>query len=127
YHVTATDAWYAVTIQVSFKNPTRGEVHIPSCHGAHPPVVEKLGSKGWVTVYSPVLPLCAGPPVRVASGAEYSISYGVIAGRLPNTFPRLDVDEISGMYRLNWRALRTKSGSSLPELYRTSNPFQLTE
>jgi len=103
YHVTASDAWYAVTIQVSFKNPTREEVQIPSCHGAHPPVVEKLGSKGWVTVYSPVVLLCAGPPVRVAPGAEYSMSYGVIAGRLPNTLPRLDVDEIPGTYRLNWR------------------------
>lgn len=127
YHVTTTDAWHAVTIEVSFTNPTREEVRIPSCHGAYPPTVEKLGPGGWVTVYSPVVLLCLEPPVRIAPGATFTMSYTINAGRLPNTFPRLEVDEIAGTYRLNWHALHTKSGSALPESYRTSNPFQLIE
>ena len=127
YHVLTTDTWHEVTIGVSFRNPTFNEVHIPTCHASHPPVLEKLGRNGWVTAYSPLVMECLGPPVRIAPGAAYSMTYHVIGARLSNSAPRLDVDEIAGTYRLNWLALRTESGSRLPSAYRTSSPFQLLE
>jgi hypothetical protein len=126
YHVHTTDSGHQVTIGVSFRNPTFNEVHIPTCHAPHPPVVQKLGRNGWVTVYSPLVLLCSGPPVRIAPGEAYSMTYHVSASRLPNSFPRFAVDEIAGTYRLNWRALHTRSGR-LPLAYRTSSPFQLLE
>ena len=127
YHVLTTDSWHEVTIGVTFRNPTFNEVHIPTCHAPHPPVVEKLGRNGWVTAYSPLVLQCLGPPVRIAPGAAYSMTYRVIGARLPNSAPRFEVDEIAGTYRLNWHALHTKSGSRLPSAYRTSSPFQLVE
>lgn len=127
YHVLTTDSWHEVTIEVSFRNPTFSEVRIPTCHSPYPPVLEKLGRNGWVTAYSPMVLLCLGPPVRIAPGASYSMTYRVIGARLPNSGPRFDVDEIAGTYRLNWHALRTESGSRLPSAYRTSSPFQLLE
>jgi hypothetical protein len=127
YHVLTTDSWHEVTIGVSFRNPTFNEVLIPTCHAPHPPVLEKLGQNGWVTAYSPTVLDCLGPPVRIAPGEAYSMTYRVIGARLPNSAPRFDVDEIAGTYRLNWHALRTKSGSRLPSAYRTSSPFQLLE
>ena len=127
YHVRTTDSGHQVTIGVSFRNPTFSEVHIPTCHAPHPPVVQKLGRNGWVTAYSPIVLECLGPPVRIAPGAAYSMTYHVIGARLPNSGPRFEVDEIAGTYRLNWDALRTKSGSRLPTAYRTSSPFQLME
>ena len=127
YHVLTTDSWHEVTIGVTFRNPTFNEVHIPTCHAPHPPVVEKLGRSGWVTVYSPMVLLCLGPPVRIAPGEAYSMTYRVIGARLPDSAPRLEVDEIAGTYRLNWRALHTSSGRALPLAYRASSPFQLLE
>jgi hypothetical protein len=127
YHVLTTDSRHEVTIGVSFRNPTFNEVQIPTCHSPYPPVLEKLGRNGWVTAYSPVVLLCLGPPVRIAPGAAYSMTYRVIGARLPNSAPRFEVDEIAGTYRLNWHALRTESGSRLPSAYRTSKPFQLVE
>ena len=127
YHVLTTDSRHEVTIGVSFRNPTFNEVHIPGCVGPYPPVLEKRGQDGWVIAYSPIVLLCLGTPVRVAPGAAYSMAYRVIGARQPRTYPRFEVDEIAGTYRLNWRALRTESGSRLPSADRTSRPFQLLE
>lgn len=127
YHVLTTDSHHEVTIGVSFRNPTFNEVLIPTCHSPYPPVVEKLGLNGWVTAYSPIVLLCIGPPVRIGPGAEYRMSYHVIGARLPNSLPRFEVDEIAGTYRLNWHALHTRSGGTLPSAYRTSSPFRLLE
>ena len=127
YHVRTTDASHQVTIGATFRNHSAVEVLISTCHSPHPPALEKLGPDGWVTVYSPVVLLCLGPPVRIAPGDDYRITYHVAGTRLPNAAPRLEVDEIPGTYRLNWYALHTKSGGQLPAAQRTSNPFELLE
>lgn len=127
YHVLTTESWHEVTIGVSLRNQTLEEIRIPTCHSPYPPALEKLGPNGWVTAYSPVVLLCLGPPVRISPGAEYSMTYRVIAAHRPNSFPRFEVDEIAGTYRLNWHALGTESGRQLPSAYRTSSPFQLIE
>ena len=127
YHITASEAWAEVVIPVTFTNPMGGEVRIPSCHSPYPPVLEKLTENGWVVAYRPVVLLCITPPVRVRSGEQYQMLYHVIAGLAPNTGPRFQVPELTGTYRVNWQALRTSSGSALPEEARVSEPFELVE
>jgi hypothetical protein len=126
YHLLTTDAWHEVTIGVSYTNRTSVEVRIPTCVVPHPPLLEKLGPNGWFVAYSPVVLACLGPPVVIAPGEEYRLTYRVMAGRFPNQAPRFQVDEIPGTYRLDWQVLGTRSGM-LPESQRTSNTFEITQ
>lgn len=127
YHVITTEDEHEVTIEVSFTNTTSVEVRIPTCRIPHPPVLEKLQSGQWVLAYSPVVLLCLGPAVTIAPEEQYRMTYRVSAARRAKTYPRFEVDEISGTYRINWSALYTESGDRLPPNQRTSGPFQLME
>lgn len=125
-----------ITVVVRYQNATRGPVYLPTCRSVHPPVLEKRIGSAWVTAYSPVVPLCLGPPVVVQPGQAYAYTYHVVA--FPhggNTYPQFEVDKVPGTYRAVWAvyATWTPSGSEpglgqlLPLAGRVSNTFEFTQ
>jgi hypothetical protein len=134
YHVRTASHGYELTIGVSYTNPTRGNVYIPTCHTPHPPVLQKLENGSWVTAYVPVVLMCLGPPVIIGSGRTYEFTYRIWAGfHGTNNYPQFEVREIPGTYRLVWQMLRTWTpngpnpglGEPLPVELSTSDPFEL--
>jgi len=125
-----------VTIGLRYENATGGPAYIPTCHGVHPPELQKRVGSSWVTVYSPVVLLCLGPPVVVQPGGVYTYAYRVVAyPRGGDMYPQFELDETPGTYRLAWGIYETWTpdgpepglGRLLPLAARVSNEFQLTE
>jgi hypothetical protein len=133
YHVRTTEDSHELTIEVTYTNPTGSTVYIPTCHSPHPPVLEKWQEDTWVTAYAPVVPLCLGAPVVIADGDVYAYTYRISAARSANWYPRFEVPEIPGTYRLVWRILGTWTpdgpepglGRELPLEQRVSNTFEI--
>ena len=133
YHVRTTPTGHELTIGVRFTNVTGGTAYIPTCHTPHPPVLEKLEGDRWVTAYSPVVLMCLGPPVVIPAGSSYDYTYRVLASTRPNTYPRFEVAEIRGTYRLVWHILGSWNpdgpepglGTPLPLEQRVSNTFRI--
>ena len=135
YHFRTTEHEHALTIGLSYTNPTGSSVYIPTCHVPNPPVLEKWENGEWVTAYAPVVWLCLGPPVIIGAGDVYRYTYRVSATRRPNTLPRLAVTQIPGTYRLVWHMLGTWTphgsepglGKELPLEHRVSNTFRIVK
>jgi hypothetical protein len=130
YHVRTTGSTHEFTMKLTFTNPTSERVFIPACRMPAVPVIEKWVAGDWVTAYRPVELRCLGVEV-IEAGATYTVTYHVVAAHVPNTFPRFEVPEIPGTYRLVWNAFRlmTPGGDlrdQLPLEQRLSNTFQLT-
>ena len=133
YHVRTTEYFHEIVMNLSYANPTGGKVYIPTCHGPHPPALQKRVGEQWVTAYAPVVLLCLGPPVIIEPGETYRYNYRVMAAHRPNTVPRFEVDEIPGTYRLVWHMLGTWTpngpeaglGEELPLEQRVSNTFRI--
>ncbi len=123
YHVR-TAGGYQATIVLTYTNPTAAPVYIASCGGPHPPLIEKWENGEWVTAYNPPVPLCYSPPVEIQPGQAYTYTYRVIVG-LPadNAYPKFQVSEIPGTYRLRW--LLRGPDAPLPLEQTISNTFEL--
>jgi hypothetical protein len=133
YHVRTTSNSHEVTIGVTFTNRSGGTAYIPTCRTTHPPVLQKWEGEQWVTVYSPAVLDCLGPPVVIEAGASHEYTYRVLASRRPNTYPRFETQQIGGLYRLNWHILGSWTpdgpepgiGVELPLEQRVSNTFTI--
>lgn len=133
YQVRKTQHSYELTMELAYVNPTSGPVYIPTCHTPHPPALQKWVGGEWVTAYSPVVLECLGPPVVIGRGETYRYTYRVEASHRPNTFPRFEVAEVPGTYRLVWHILGTWEpsgpqpglGEELPLEQRVSDSFRL--
>jgi hypothetical protein len=135
YHVRTTSEAHELTIGVTFTNGTGGTTYIPTCRAPFPPVLQRWNGDQWVTVFSPVVAMCLGPPVVIPAGSTYHYSYRVMGSRRPNTYPRFETSEISGTYRLVWQILGSWTpdgpepglGVELPLEQRVSNSFVLVQ
>lgn len=133
YEMRTTQYAHELTIDLAYTNPTPEPAYIPTCREPGPPILQKWVDGKWVTAYSPVVLRCLGPPVVIDAGETYSYTYRVFASRSPNSFPRLQVTEIPGQYRLVWHILGTWTpngpepglGQVLPEEQRVSNTFMI--
>lgn len=133
YHVTVTSHLYEATIGFTFTNPTQAPAYFVNCNGATSFWLEKWTGRGWKPVWVPAIQLCLSPPIVVQPGGTYSRTIHKAAG-LPgnNLYPKLEVSEIAGTYRLVWGdVLRSfdpnkyPSGDRLPLEHRVSNRFVL--
>lgn len=133
YAVTRSGDLLAVAIDFTYTNHTGGPVYLTGCRGPNPPTLEKRVGSTWVTAYSPIVDLCLGPPVEIASGASYSYHDEIAAGAPgSNIGPQFQVSPLAGTYRAVWAvyaAMPDGSGAAplLPEASRTSNEFELHE
>lgn len=135
YHLRTTPEAHELTIGVRFVNPTSAPAYIPTCQGTNPPTLERWDGEKWVTAFSPVVLLCLGPPVVIGAGESYDYTFRVLASRRPNTYPRFEVAEIPGTYRLVWGILGSWRpdgpepgiGDPLPLAQRVSNTFTIAK
>lgn len=123
YHVR-TAGGYQATIGLTYTNPTGEPVFIAACHNPHPPLMEKWEDGQWVTAYNPPVLMCITPPVVIEPRQSYSYTYRIVAG-LPhdNAYPKFEVSEIPGTYRLRW--LLRGPDAPLPLEQTISNTFEL--
>ncbi|HEX8831762.1 MAG TPA: hypothetical protein VF705_11370, partial [Longimicrobium sp.] len=84
----------------------------------------------WSPVWSGATPACLSRPVAVPPAGEYMDTVQVLSG--PGMYPRLNVAEIGGTYRLVWHGVvhsyrnEPPFGTQLPQDERTSNEFTLS-
>jgi hypothetical protein len=125
---------WATEIPYAFVNRTGRTVYLTNCNGGFALRLEKWQDGAWVPAWSPVRLLCLSAPLEIAPGATFEDTVRVNAG-LPdsNTFPKFEVDEVDGAYRLVWLAGThdydhdDPGGPLIDAAFRTSNTFTLAE
>lgn len=126
----------SLDIQIRYTNPTAGATWLSTCHGANPPVLEKLVGDSWVLAYDPPVPLCLGAPIVVRPGASFDDTFPVRAApRGTNRYPQFEVEPVAGTYRLVWDVYqgdgselrRNEAPMLLPIEQRVSNTFRIIE
>ena len=125
YHVRTGEYAHEVSMGLTYTNWTGRRLHVSTCHTPAPPTLQKWVAGEWVTAYSPATLLCAGHPVVIEPRRRYELSYHVLAMLRPNHYPRLEVAEIPGTYRLLWHAVYAPDGSEISIDDRISNTFEL--
>jgi hypothetical protein len=119
-----------------YTNTRARAVYLPTCHGVHPPVLEKWVQGAWIETYAQVVPACLGPPEVIGPGEAYHYAFDILAApRGSNRAPQFTVPEIPGSYRLVWDIYGTWTpsgaepglGRKLQLEARVSNAFQLTD
>ena len=124
-----------LSIRLRYTNLTAGSIYIPTCHGVHPPELQKKESGGWVPALVPIVELCLGPPEIIEAGKTFDYSYE-IQGHLPGgrVVPEFQT-AVPGTFRLVWTAYATWApdgqepglGRELPLADRVSNEFEVVE
>lgn len=136
YKVERTATGYTVSIPFVYTNKTGRKVYLPTCNGAHPPVLEKWVQGAWIEAYASVALMCQGPPKVVAPGDEYCHTFEILAHpRGSNWLPQFALNKIRGAYRLVWTIYETWTPNSpepglglvLPLEARVSNTFHFTQ
>jgi hypothetical protein len=119
-----------VAIPYVYRNATGDSVYFVNCNEIIVPSLEKQTGDAWSPAWSGASPACLSLPVVVPPGGEYQDTVRVLSG--PNTYPRLDVADIDGTYRLVWHGVvhsyhdAPPFGTPLPQAERTSNTFTLS-
>ncbi len=122
-----------LTIGLLFTNRTNRTAYLAGCGGVDPPALEKQLEEGWTLAYAPLVDLCEATPHPVNPGEVYRYTYRVAGGQPEaNFFPKFQVREIEGTYRVVWEIYGDWKGRDararedlLPLEQRTSNPFQV--
>jgi hypothetical protein len=118
-------------IAASYTNTT-GQTVYPARCGFEPPdfYLEKRSGDAWVLAYAPVcLAVLIDEPFEVAANETYTTTLTLLHPHDPNTYPRFEVDELLGTYRLVYRIYRTwepdgpELGELLPKELSVSNEF----
>lgn len=131
YHVRTTDRWHEITMRVSFINRTPEQAYFRGCRDPDPPIMEKLEDGEWVIAYHAPVALCFGSATIVEPGQRYEYVYRIVSGLSGSDVgTRFQVEELSGVYRLNWGILRKWDRDPslwelLPLEQRISQPFEL--
>jgi hypothetical protein len=120
-------------IDVQFTNTTATTVYFVNCNDQTALHLERSVDGQWRPVWSPILPLCLGPPITVAPSEVRSLRVWVNAGYPDNNVaPKFAGSDIAGVYRIVWHqalstydAKRTPFGDTLAFEYRVSNRFAL--
>jgi hypothetical protein len=136
YTVARNGPLLETRIDFTLTNRTDGPAYLATCHGVHPPVLEKRVGDRWVTAYAAPVLLCLGPPEVVEPGETFPYALRVSAG-LPgnNHFPKFEAGDVGGTYRLRWTVYRTWEpngsrpglGEQFPRDAAVSNEFTLRE
>ncbi|HEU0078648.1 MAG TPA: hypothetical protein VFQ76_13410 [Longimicrobiaceae bacterium] len=136
YTVSRSGPYLETTIGLSLTNGTDGPAYLATCHGVHPPHLEKRVGDRWVPAYAAAVPQCLGPPEVVEPGETFPYSFRVSAV-LPgnNDYPSFQVDPVPGTYRLVWTVYRTWEpdggspglGEQFPREAAVSNEFTLRD
>jgi hypothetical protein len=136
YTVSRTGSSLVATIELTLTNGTEGRAYLATCHGVHPPYLQKRVGDRWVTAYAAAVSLCLGPPEVVEPGETYPYTFRVSAApRGSSSHPQFEVDEVPGTYRLAWAIYRTWEpdgdgpglGALFPREATVSNEFTLRE
>jgi len=130
YTLRAGSIAYQGIISVSYTNHTGAAVSFANCMGTTDVELEKLVSGAWVSVWSPVMPLCMSLPITVAPNATWRTTV-YVSGAYPevNADPKFSVTDVPGTYRAVWTQAtvgNTGAGDPLPEVHRVSNAFMLS-
>lgn len=117
----------------TYYNVTDRTLSLANCRGGFAYRLEKWTDEGWVTAWSPVLLMCLSPPIRIPPGRSHEHVATVFSG-FPdsNSYPRFQVDEIDGTYRVvidgvfwNYDHDGPPWGEVPPEERRVSHPFEI--
>lgn len=136
YTVSRGERTLETTIGLRLTNGTGGPAYLATCHGVHPPLLEKRVGDRWVTVYAQTIPLCLGAPKVLEPGEAFPYTLHVSAGVAGSgVSPRFGVDEVEGTYRLAWTVYRTwepdrrrpEPGEPFPRERTVSNEFTLRD
>ena len=136
YTVSRDAQFVRTTVGVTLTNGTGGPAYFATCHGVHPPVLEKRVGDRWVTAYAATVLLCLGPPEVVEPGETFPYTFRISAALPGNNYhPKFLVDEVPGTYRLSWTVYRTWEpdgggpdlGEQFPRAVTVSNEFTLRE
>lgn len=104
FGVRLADSVYMAKIGFVYVNTTGGVVSKAGCGRPPDPLVEKRVAGEWIPAYNPVYLAClTKPDFRLESGATFRdvIEFRAYE-RGGNTWPKLLVDSIDGIYRLRW-------------------------
>ena len=130
YTLKRKGEFYTTTIGYHYTNHTGALVSANHCFAPPPPMLEKQSADGrWVGAGGSVQLTCLRlPPFRIPDGGSYAGTYSVLAARRDaNIFPKLDIDSVTGNYRLRWalRAGEDPDDNRAPEVVAISNVFRL--
>lgn len=136
YTVVRNGQFLQTSIDLALTNRTDGPAYLTTCHGVHPPVLEKWVGDRWETAYAATVLMCLGPPEVVEPGETFPYTLRVSAS-LPgsNSYPQFTAGEVPGTYRLRWTVYRTWEpngpkpglGEQFPRDAAVSNEFTLRE
>ena len=126
YTLRALVNGWQTQIGVTFTNRSGSDVSFENCQGSTALLLQKWNGTTWTAAWSPVLPACLSPAIKVANGGSYPSSIFVFGGYPEaNVAPKFSTTDLEGTYRLVWVAAVTSSGQQLPEQWRLSNRFRL--
>lgn len=133
YELRSTEYGLEVEIPFTFENRTGRTVYVVNCHEHTTRLLEKRVDGEWVHAWAGAVPLCLSSPIVIAPEATYRDTLQVFAGNPSNNmFPKFEVQEASGTYRLVWYGVlrnydhdRQGFGDPVPLAQRISNTFQL--
>ena len=121
------------SIPYTFTNRTGGPVYLLNCRGRFGLHLEREDAGGWTLAWSPVSLACLSPPIVIDEAEVWVDTLDVVAG-IPdsNAWPRFDIADPAGTYRIVWGAAFSSYrpdgppwGRPLPWAERVSNTFQL--
>ncbi|HKX31059.1 MAG TPA: hypothetical protein VJ302_25440 [Blastocatellia bacterium] len=127
YEVKYTRNSVKLTIKTSYTNRTGDTVYLSKCRVPSEPILQKRVRGRWILAYERPQLLCREKPVRIKPGETYKDRFQMEAF-LPgnNNFPKFEVREVPGTYRLVRSFHRgSDEGPLLPLRERVSNQFQL--
>ena len=126
YTLRREGATLELTVGLTFTNTGSRTVWLPRCLGLVPGSLYKRVAGEWVLGLSQPWPACAEPPVPIPPRVSLPYSFRISA-ELPgmNTYPRFDVAEIEGIWRIEWVVLRSPDYTT--GATRVSNAFHLAE
>lgn len=123
---------WSVVIPITYINESRGPYYLVNCGGSYSFWLERWMGDRWVYAWSPTLPACLSPVIRIESGATFPDTLWIFAG-FPRTknHPQFVFDDPGGRHRFVIEALSSYDeevypfGPLIPLERRVSNAFQL--
>lgn len=135
YEVRRTAIGWEAEIPFRYRNDTDQAHYGVNCRATPEIVMEKWVDGRWVGASGSAFLDCLSPPIVVRPGETYEATVRFFAA-FPgnNTYPKLSVDRLEGVYRLLWENLLWSFdanaypfGEELPKELRVSSPFELAE
>lgn len=103
-----------VEIPYRYENRTDAPICISHCNGAFSWHLEKrIREHLWKSVWSPIVPECLSrPPITIGVGETFRDTLRIVHGLREKVHPKMDVDELEGIYRIDLTNAARFSSSS---------------